>query len=143
MKPSTPLFVTDQLSMNALVVGVDEPRIFVARDAIQLLTPPEFQAMVEHELGHVAHDHLRHNLIIAMMVYLGAGCYLVAGEWMFAFAAFVVLRGLHGIVKLCQELDADLYAAMRTSFAATRSMHVKIGSARYWQGRVRIWALRP
>jgi len=48
------------------VVGVFRPRLFIAKQVVESLTPAELEAALEHETGHLmAHDNLKRAIVRA------------------------------------------------------------------------------
>lgn len=59
-----PVYRIDEQFPVAAVVGIFRPRIFVARQAIESLSPEELRAVLEHEIGHVrSRDNLKRLIL--------------------------------------------------------------------------------
>ena len=63
---SIPTYQVEHRFPLIAVVGALRPRLFIAKQIFQTLTPDELAAALEHELGHVAtHDNLKRGIVRA------------------------------------------------------------------------------
>ena len=114
MRPPVQIVITPHLSMNALYYGLGEPAIYVASDLVQRLDEEEFKAFVWHERAHRELYHVEIN--IALTLYYCAWSLILAWQqhdWIMGplvgAVYFFAMRALHGVIRVCQEIQADAY----------------------------------
>jgi Zn-dependent protease with chaperone function len=66
-----PAFVLDDPFPVVAVVGIARPRLFVARQVLDALTPAEIQAVLAHEAGHLAASDNLTRLLLRCLPTLG------------------------------------------------------------------------
>jgi Zn-dependent protease with chaperone function len=71
----TPLFVTQQATMNALTFGMRSPVIVVYSPLIADYESDEIESVLAHELGHVLSDHVTYSTALALLAQLLAGVF--------------------------------------------------------------------
>src|SRR6202034_1379949 len=69
----TPLFVTQQPTMNALTFGMRSPVIVVFSSLVADYDGDEVESVLAHELGHVLSDHVTYSTALALLAQLLAG----------------------------------------------------------------------
>ena len=95
---SIPSYQVEHMFPLIAVVGAIRPRMFIAKQIFQSLTPEELAAAFEHEIGHiVAHDILKRGLVRACHDLLLIPCG----------------RGLDKAWIEASEAAADEYASLR------------------------------
>jgi Zn-dependent protease with chaperone function len=69
----TPLFVTQQPTVNALTFGMRSPVIVVASSLLADHDPDEVESVLAHELGHVLSDHVTYSTALVLLAQLLSG----------------------------------------------------------------------
>jgi Zn-dependent protease with chaperone function len=130
--PAPPLFLQPG-GIQASTAGVERPFVLVSELTVSLLSPPELEFVLGHELGHVRFDHVLHltlaqllrapGALLAEIPFVGPalrhGAELALFDWQRKAELSCDRAGL----LACQDLDAGLRVLMRLSGAPHGMVH--------------------
>ena len=124
--------ISGELQTQAFAGGLPAPSLFVSDGILHRLTPDERDAIVGHELAHLANHSLWWLLIVRPI----AGLFAIAAATVlvpvFALAwGFLAFIGLYRIVSRLLEYDCDRRAAKVLGFRSTVSALAKIHAAHF------------
>ncbi len=103
--------------------------IVVSEDLVQNLSPPQFAAIIAHELGHVAaRKHSWRNMVIATVAiaYICAFLVVASGELSLVFALVFTMEDAFSSGKQRREFDADAFAASSAGPAVVEAALTRI-----------------
>lgn len=121
--PRVPVYAFSEQVINAYTAGIlpGTRQVLYSNKLMELLDRNEQQAVLLHELGHVAHrDLLKRYLLQVFMIFTFAICYYLLRQWsnwdeyLLVILVSGVFNGMNvvlmGMLSKRQELAADRYA---------------------------------
>lgn len=104
------LFVQANPVLNAMTIGIDEPRIVINSALVDLLDDTELAFVLGHELGHAVSGHARYRTMLLWILSLGG----VVGVLPFGQVAVLALQTALGEWARKAEYSADRAGLLAT-----------------------------
>lgn len=124
--PSLPdLYISANPTLNAVTIGIDEPKIVVNSGLIDLLDEEELRFVLGHELGHALSGHALYRTLLSYMVLLSSAVSSVP----FGFIGLQAIRIALAEWARKSELSCDRAGLLATQDLPTAiRVHMKLAS---------------